>query len=115
MAEKAGFRHGQPKPNRAKRLAGEALTLTCQGRFAEAVPCIEKAIRCDQVGGLNPYSSLRRHIYTMLGDQKPQMAAQFYSHAILCKRQGRYRDAKVAYLEAFALDQFFLWSANNYA
>jgi tetratricopeptide (TPR) repeat protein len=115
MSDKQGFRYHHSKPNRAKRVAKEALALARQGQYQEALPLIERAIRYDQINALNHYCALRGEICAGMRDQKAKLAIAFYGHAIECKRRGRYRDAKVAYLEAFAIDPVFLWPANNYA
>src|SRR5262249_43151334 len=104
-----------PKPNRAKRLAKEALALARQGQFQEAILLIERAIRLDQINALNRYCLLRAEICAAVADSNPVLALSLYNHAIQCKRKGRYQDAKVAYLEAYASDPLFLWPANNYA
>lgn len=115
MTEETEFAFRQPKPNRARRFAKEALELAGQGEWQEALALIERAIRLDSVNALNRYCVIRADLRAADGDDKPTFALQFYHHAIRCTRQGRYRDAKVAYLEAHELDPLFLWSANNYA
>jgi tetratricopeptide (TPR) repeat protein len=115
MAEETEFPYRQPKPNRAKRLAKEALALAREERFQEALPLLERAIRLDQLNALDQYCGLRAEICEALGDRKPTLAIKFYGHAIQCKRSGRYRDAIVAYQEAHCLDPVFLWPMNNLA
>lgn len=115
MAEKSEFAYRQPQPNRAKRLVKEALALAHDEKLFEAVPVVEQAIRLDQLNALNQFCYLRAEICAAVGDEKPRLAITLYGHAIQCKRKGRYRDAKVAYLEAHTLDPVFLWPANNYA
>jgi tetratricopeptide (TPR) repeat protein len=115
MAEEKAFPVRRPQPNRAKRLVTEAHQLCLQQRFEEALPLVERAIRCDQINALNDYITLRSVIAEQLGDSKPLLAIRFYNHAKLLQRQGRFRDLRVAYLESFRRDRRFLWPFNNYA
>jgi tetratricopeptide (TPR) repeat protein len=105
----------RPKPNRAWRFFNDARDLAARGRFSEAIPLVERAIRLDQIAGFEEYHSLRAKLCALLGNNGPASAIDFYNEANRYRQAGRYSDAKVAFLEASALDSYFLWSANNYA
>ena len=115
MADETAFSVRRPQPNRAKRLAKEAHQLCLQQRFNEALPLVERTIRCDHINALNEYILFRTVISEQLDNSKPLLSMRFYNHAKLLQQQGRFRDTKVAYLESYRLDRKFLWPINNLA
>jgi tetratricopeptide (TPR) repeat protein len=115
IADGTEFEFFDPQPDRAKQLAGEARTLVGEGRLREAILRLELAIGCDQIGCLSGYNALRALVCRVLDDPWPTLAIDFYDRGCEFRRQKRYKDAKIAWLEAHALDPLFLWPANNYA
>jgi hypothetical protein len=113
--ESTKFEYRKPKPKRARKLAQEALSLVQKGNFHIARSMVEQAISLDQGYGLEFCYTLRAAICLELGDPRPEKAIEFYNYAITCESRKNWQDARNAYLESFASDEFFLWPANNLA
>lgn len=115
MSEDVEFEFRRPKPNRAKRLIKEAMDFAEQGDAERALGLVNRAIQLDHIGELNSFRDLKIYLCKKLNDDGPHISSMFYHHAIKCAASGRYRDAKVAYLEAASIDPSFLWPLNNFS
>jgi tetratricopeptide (TPR) repeat protein len=115
VATRCEFRVQQPQCERASFLALHAKKASDGKDFASALALIEEAIRLDPIAGLNSFHLLRQELCAKRGQQAVLKAGEMYNHAVRLKKTGRYRDARLAYLEAAALDPVFLWPFNNLA
>lgn len=115
MATLCEFRVQQPQCERASFLAVHAKKASDAKDFASALALIEEAIRLDPIAALNSFHLLRQELCAQAGRQAVLKASEMYNHAVRLKKMGRYRDARLAYLEAAALDPLLLWPLNNLA
>jgi hypothetical protein len=109
------FKVNRPECERARELAHQAKKAVDAEELTSAISLIEEAIKLDPIASLNGYHSMREELCTQVGQDAPQKASELYNYAIQIKKNGRYRDAAIAYQEAAALDPLFLWPLNNLA
>lgn len=114
MAINGDFPFNYPNPERAEFLAHQALE-QAEADPSAAVKTIEEAIALDSIGALNTYHVMRAQWCKKLGQDSVLEAIELYGQAIHLAQTGRHRDARLAYLDAAALDPKLVWPLNNLA
>lgn len=106
-----------PSARRAASLGSDAKMALEQGRAAEAVRLVTRAIETDQ--DTNPserdYYSLRAAALAAQGDRKASEAIKLYNDASRAADRGDFVAGRRLYEAALVEDPGFLWAANNRA
>ena len=106
-----------PDAARAAELAREAERAVKVDRDpVAAIHLLEDAIRLDQIAALDGDCLVQRAaLYAELGQPGPWRALELYQIGVSLSRLNHWKEAEVVYDIATALDEGFLWPANNAA
>jgi tetratricopeptide (TPR) repeat protein len=83
--------------------------------YAGTIQFLERSIRADWILALGRSLPRRAQLYAAQGDDGPWRALGSFNRGLGLGAAGRIEEAEAAYLEAHALDDFFLWPLNNLA